>query len=438
MTGGPAEEDTFGADQIVGANAVGRRVTVQSYVLVPTTATSATIVVAVRSQMRVLFGAARSINVGLSERQPIVNTASFVRETVTVVDPAHPAAAPRTMLRVRYTYKTRAVVPRAVADNGTLPSATLFRTDYPSYAADIIRDCQDSASQGLTAGTIWYHFDPNLPACHAAIQTEVDRVATDRRLLRDPDHQLTTSESARRFMPVVMRLSALEGNEAAFPEYDRLYGDNRLVAYSFFGLDNATDPNDYGARNYFGYLRTLFVGQPGLRITSVSDGVNLLAASWQGRAITGVTYSRVIGWVLDATNYPAEVAVADRDAFRLQILRQWRDHTVTLGMTGRLTAGGTTRAVPIEIRTYYGDEEGAASAAAVRRYRAAFLDADVFQYTGHSHLGAGPLDPTNYRSTDFRNGYQIVMVNSCVSFNYYNQFFAMHPGGTANLDTITN
>ena len=25
-----------------------------------------------------------------------------------------------------------------------------------------------------------------------------------------------------------------------------------------------------------------------------------------------------------------------------------------------------------------------------------------------------------------------------VSFNYYNQFFRLHPGGSANLDTVTN
>ena len=62
----------------------------------------------------------------------------------------------------------------------------------------------------------------------------------------------------------------------------------------------------------------------------------------------------------------------------------------------------------------------------------------MFVYSGHSHLGSGPLDPSNYRASDFPNRYQIMMINSCVSFNYYNQFFRMHPGGTANLDTITN
>jgi hypothetical protein len=430
-------EDSFGPDQIVGANSVGKRVTVQGHVLVPVNSSQDTITAAVRSQMRVLFGAARSMNIALSERQPIINTASFVRETVTVVDPANPSARPRTMWRVSFTYRARAVVPRDIADQGRVPTATLFQS-YSRYAADIIRDCQPADTQQLGAGTIWYHFNPGLSTCSAAIQSELDRIESDRRELTDPDHQVTVSETQRRFIPVALDLSPLESNEEAYPEYDRLFADNRFVAYSFFGLDNGNDPWDYGGRNYFSYLRAMMAGQSGLHVTNVSGGVDLLAVSWRGVPVTGVTYERVFQWVLEGRNYPANVSATDVNAFRLQVLRQWRDHYVTLGMTSRLTMNGTTRDVPIEIRTYYGDEEGAAAAAAVRRYRAAFADADVFQYSGHSHLGAGPLDPANFRSSDFPNRYQIAMVNSCVSFNYYNQFFRMHPGGTANLDTISN
>ena len=74
----------------------------------------------------------------------------------------------------------------------------------------------------------------------------------------------------------------------------------------------------------------------------------------------------------------------------------------------------------------------------MQRYKRAFQEVDVFQYTGHSHLGSGPLDARNYAASDFPNRYQILMVNSCVSFNYYNTFFEMHPGGSRNLDTVTN
>ncbi len=79
-------EDEWGADQIVGSNSVGRRMAVEGFVYVPTTATQSAIVSAVTSQMRVLFGAARTNDIGLSERQPVINAASFRVDTVTVVD----------------------------------------------------------------------------------------------------------------------------------------------------------------------------------------------------------------------------------------------------------------------------------------------------------------------------------------------------------------
>ena len=50
-------EDEWGADQIIGANSVGRRMAVEGFVYVPTTASQSAITSAVASQMRVLFGA---------------------------------------------------------------------------------------------------------------------------------------------------------------------------------------------------------------------------------------------------------------------------------------------------------------------------------------------------------------------------------------------
>ncbi len=426
-------EDEWGADQIVGANSVGRRMAVDGYVYVPTTATQSAVVAAVTSQMRVLFGAARTADIGLSERQPVINTASFRTDTVTVVDPARPTTT-RTLKRVRYTYRTRAVVPRALETASTVPTATIFPTTYSTRAAEIIRSCHAADAQSVTAGSIWYHFEPTLSTCAAAIEAERARIEADRRTLATPDRQITESEAARLYLPVVMSFSPLEGNNAASPEYHRLYEDDRFVAYSFFGLDREDDPYDYGGKNYFTWLRTVTRAQPALRM-SVPDGTNLLSVRWNGRDISNVTFARVMGWVLDNADFPAEVT--DRNAFRLQVLRQWRNHYVHLSMSATVVTQGRSRTVPIELRTWYGDEE-VDQASAARRYRAAFGDADVFQYTGHSHLGFGPLDPQNYAASVFPNKYQLMMVNSCVSFNYYNQFFRLHPGGTANLDTITN
>ena len=435
-TGYAPGEDEWAADQIVGSNAVGRRMTLEGYVYVPVGATQATITAAVSSQMRVLFGAARSNDIGLSERFPVINAASFRTDTLTVVDTAHPGSATHAVTRVRYTYRTRAVVPRTLENASTVPTATLFPVGYASRSAEIIQRCQDPDTQALTAATIWYHFHPALDACAAAIDAERAQIDADRRLLTNADRQVTASEAARLYLPVTMQLVPLEGNAQASPEYHRLYEDDRFVAYSFFGIDREDDPYDYGAKNWFTWLRTLTAAQPTLRF-SVPDGTDLLRVVWNGQPVAGVTWPRVTAWVLDDAGYPAEVSAADRRAFRLQVLRQLRGHYVHLGTTLRVTTQGRTRAVPVELRTYYGDEE-IDQRSAVRRYTAAFADADVFQYTGHSHLGRGPLDPTNYAASVFPDKYQLMMVNSCVSFNYYNQFFRMHPGGTANLDTITN
>jgi hypothetical protein len=429
-------EDDWAADQIVGASSVGRRMAVEGFVYVPVNSVQSAISAAVAAQMRVLFGAARSNDIGLSERQPIVNAASFRRDTVTVVDPAAPGAAPRTLWRVRYTYRSRAVVPRSLENASTVPTATVFPTALGSRAAAVIARCQDPDTRNLSAATVWYHFHPALAECAADIEAERQQIDADRRRLANPDREVTASEVGRLYLPLTMAFTPLESNEAASPEYHRLYEDDRLVAYSFFGLDRESDPYDYGAKNYFTWLRTLTRAQPALRF-SVPDGTNLLAVSWNSRPLAGVTYERVIAWVLDDTGYPTEVAAADQRAFRLQVLRQWRGHFVHLTMSAQVSTAGRARAVPIELRTYYGDEEINQRAAA-QRYAAAFRDADVFQYTGHSHLGAGPLDPANYSAATFPDKYQLMMVNSCVSFNYYNQFFRLHPGGTANLDTITN
>ncbi len=182
--------------------------------------------------------------------------------------------------------------------------------------------------------------------------------------------------------------------------------------------------------------RTVTRAQPTLRYT-VPDGTNLLAVTWNGRPIANVTYERVLGWILDNANYPTEVTTANRNAFRLQVLRQWRGHYVHLGMNVTVSTAGRSRPATVELRTWYGDEE-VDQRSASQRYAVAFREGDVFQYTGHSHLGYGPLDPGNYSASTFPDRYQLMMVNSCVSFNYYNQFFRLHPGGTANLDTITN
>src|SRR5439155_19877449 len=86
----------------------------------------------------------------------------------------------------------------------------------------------------------------------------------------------------------------------------------------------------------------------------------------------------------------------------------------------------------IELQTYFGAEEDPTP------HKRAIKTSDIFIYNGHSYIGYGPLDPSNFRASDFPASYQVIVVNGCISFNYYDHYFNMKSGGTKNLETITN
>lgn len=436
--GAEAPEDLT-VSELTGANAVGRNATVQSYVLVRVGASDSEIQRAAVQQLRPLFGAMKAQDIGLANRldsptaTSFIDVSSFQRDTVDVIDPARPEAPVSQMLRVRFTYRDRAVVNLRHQSRRAWSTSSLFG-EYNSHASEIVERCQ-SEHQDWGASGIWYNFEPHLSSCQSLISAEVTRLAAERRRLRNGDREITVGESTRWFTPITIRFTAISRTETKYPDYHRVWEDGRLVIGSYFGEDKHDDPNDYGARNLFQYLRAVLQARPELRVSA--PGTDLTTVDFGAAPVTNVTPLQVAGWILDRTGYPSAVPYAMRDAFRLAVIRQWRDKTITLSAPVTVTHNGTTRTGSAEIRVFYGDEESSGSGA-VQRYQAAFRDVDVFQYTGHSHLGSGPLDARNYSASSFPNRYQILMVNSCVSFNYYNAYFDLHPGGTANLDTVTN
>ncbi len=425
--------------ELTGANAVGRNATIESYVLVRVGASDSEIQRAAVQQLRPLFGAMKAQDIGLANRldsptaSSFIDVSTFQRDTVDVIDPARPEARVAQMQRVRFTYRDRAVVNLRHQSRRAWSTSSLFG-DYNSHSSEIVQQCQ-SEHQDWGASGIWYNFEPHLSACQALINAEVTRLAAERRLLHNGDREITVGESTRWFTPITIRFTAISRTETKYPDYHRVWDDGRLVIGSYFGEDKHDDPNDYGARNLFQYVRTISQARPELRASA--PGTDLTTVTGGGVTVNNVTLAQVTQWMVDKTNYPSQLSFAMRDAFRLAVIRQWRDKTITFSAPTNVTINGTARAGTAEVRVYYGDEESFGSGA-VQRYQAAFREVDVFQYTGHSHLGSGPLDARNYSSSSFPNRYQILMVNSCVSFNYYNTYFDMHPGGTANLDTVTN
>ncbi len=428
-------------DAITGANAVGRTITIRSYVYVRVGATDREVQQAAVNQIRPLFGALKAFDIGLGNRldtptaPSLIDATTFQRDTVNVIDPMRPDQSVGQMQRVRFTYSDRATVHNRYSSRRAFPTVALFG-DYNAHSADIINNCQ-SEHRDWGASGIWYNYEPHLSACDARIKMETSRIDTERRQLRNPDREITVSERDRWFLPLSLSLKTIARSENKYPDYHRMLDDNRVVIGSFFGEDKHDDPNDYGARNYFTYIREVLRVRPELRVTATSPTTDLTTVTFNGQTVSNVTPQQVAGWIVDNTGYPS--FVTDRNAFRLQVIRQWRDKLVTLSTPATMTVSGMRKSVTLEVRVFIGDEESwSGSSAAVQRYKRAFQEVDVFQYTGHSHLGSGALDARNYAMADFPNRYQIMMVNSCVSFNYYNTFFEMHPGGTRNLDTVTN
>ena len=94
--------------------------------------------------------------------------------------------------------------------------------------------------------------------------------------------------------------------------------------------------------------------------------------------------------------------------------------------------GAAAKPFTIQLLTYFGADGDSA------QHKRAIKNSDVFVYNGHSYIGYGPLDPSNFSASDFPSTYQVLVVNGCVSFNYYDHYFQLKPGGTKTLDTITN
>jgi hypothetical protein len=69
----------------------------------------------------------------------------------------------------------------------------------------------------------------------------------------------------------------------------------------------------------------------------------------------------------------------------------------------------------------------------------AIKNSDVVVYNGHSYIGYGLLDPSNFTPDDFPASYQIMFANGCVSYNYYEKdHFPLKQGGSKNLKLVAN
>ena len=435
-------EATTSEEDLTSATALERRATWQSYVYVPVNSNDQTVAKEIQRQVKSAIGALRAPEVALQDRDSLSNLdpKGWKKTELTVVDQGKPTG--QKVWRVQYPYSDVALVRAKSPAAANMDSYLLFG-DYTQRRDEINATCSDDAK--TAADSLWFHFAPNLAKCKTAIAKEIDAINLAQKGL-DLSKLVALSEVQRRYLPVRMKLEPVKAPPVTYPDYDKLWGfgtdRTKVVAYAFFGVDaDELNPSDISAVEHFRFLRTLRARLPKLTVTQTEPYALLLDYTVAGKKITA-TYDDLANWIVDNSGFPKAItAAADREDLRRQVVARFAEHTIVWTAPVTVSLAGQSRDMTLEIRTFWGYEDGNPEwrQKATWRYLEAFWHSDIFLYQGHSHFGHGPLEPISYKSENFPNRYQVMLINSCVSFNYYDvDFIKMHPGGSKNLDVVVN
>lgn len=407
----------------------------------PDAADDPSILRAARAQAQTAFGPLRTSDMAVKSRElREIDTSTFVKRSVKVVG----GASPREMIEVKYTYRDDAVVGTSYARRSSAPLA-LMSPNYRSELERVLRECTTNDAEARDfASTVWYVFEPKLSQCQAAIVAEQARVDADRASLADPEHEVPESQVNRLYWPITAKLGADKTNRGdSYPDYHRLYRGgvkpNKLVISLVFGLIDHGGAGGPSADYNWGELMTTLAetmdSQGGeWRVTSDGpDRVDLGSFKLSsGKEIKNASIQELVRVKTGGSS----LGLSRDEGIELQrqlsdrIHRRW----FTLERSMKVAVGAEApRDFAVDLMIYW----GAASDPSPHRF--ATKNSDVFLYNGHSSIGYGPLDPKNFASTDFPSTYQILWIDGCVSYNYYNKdYVPLKVGGTANLDLITN
>jgi hypothetical protein len=444
---GPLDDWRGGSDPITSVEGSEFTIDYDSFVYVPAGADDDHVRWQIQRQVKSSLGALREVGIGVLDRDAERNLdpSGWTRTPLTVVEAdGAPAEA---IERVTFHYHDAALVEDDDSPSGPLQLSLLFG-DYAARRDELVPACSDDAD--AAADSLWYHYSPGRYGCRTMIAGERDAINAANGELDDATTTISRSDVERRFVTTLAALTPVDDPPELYPEYDLLWGfrgntaRTKVVVYSFFGVDrDEADPHDYGLREMMRFQRTLRDRFPELRVVHTEPFAMLLDFWIDGRLVEDVSFDDVERWILDGTGFPDEVGSDPglRAALLAQVVERFSEHWIYWQLPVTVGLGDQTRDMTVEIRTFYGYEDGSFEARqhATWRYLEAFWHGDVFAYTGHSHFGHGPLAPFYYRGENFPWRYQVMLVNSCLSFNYYDQdFIDVHPGGSANLDIVTN
>ena len=442
----PGEEDLLDNDDLTSLTAVEKALSFDSYVDLPASTADAQIDQAVHASLRAAFGAFRTAGVGLNDRELRHNLdpSKYVKTALTLAS----GASQTRYVRVRYHYTDRAVVAKGDASRTTMKIATLA-PDYQTNRIAELLDTDGCSDGGHEAAEFrdaaWYIFNPNTSRCLQANAAEQKAIDAERTALTLAAGQIGPKEARRLFFPALVKLDPVAGAPLKYPEYDRLLGltlasKSKLIVQGINGqLADWADPNavkgldDEGYTEFLKQLRIILAARPELKTTSVSGGTDLFHYTVEGKQVTA-GWSDLFKWNLDGAGFPSGFSsYAQQRALLQAVYDKVFQKQIVFQAPMVVKSGATSKKITVEVRMYYGDD-GSSS----EPFRAAFKEADVFVYNGHSYIGHGPMDPGNFRASDFKKGYQILVFDSCVSFNYYEKGFIDLKSGTRNLDLITN
>lgn len=431
-------------EDLTSLTARGRALKFTGAVYVTQGASDSTILETIRDQTQTAFGPLRNAEVGVNSRElKDLNPATFTKADVQVVDEA---GAITTMTRVTYTYTDTAVVPVSMAKKSSLALGVLGK-NYQAQSKRILQECTENSQHDRDfEGSIWYVFNPLLSSCKAAMTAEQKAIDEKRAKLPDPKAQLPKAEIDRLYIPLTVSLSGNKTNSGtSYPEYDRLYAGgvkkdtlvigmvNGLLADWSAGEMHDTIDDD-GYTQWFDGLDVIFSSRPGFELTSVEPAEDLSTLTVDGKAYTGLSFKQFMQWERSGSGFPAGTTSTQRRALRVAAGKKLANHWLTFTLPVKASIGGAPeRDVKIELVSYFGAGSDSGP------HKRAIKNSDVYIYNGHSYIGYGPLDPSRFSPDDFPASYQIMFIDGCVSFNYYEKdYIPLKQGGTQNLDLITN
>ncbi len=453
-----SSEDDGADDALTSRTALERKLAFEGVVYVAPGTANEAIVARAENQAKTAFGALRTSGMMASTREMhAVDPATFKTREVRVVDAKTPDAPGDPMLEVRYTYTDQVLVEEK-AKNRTSYSLAVLSPDWESDLEKPTAACVDKERedrQDSRDGFLWYYFNPTLDSCRAAMKTEQAAIDRDKAKLEkakpavaeaatpapsSAPARIPKSQIMRRYYPTNVALETVATHEGAtYPEYDKLFRGgveaNKLKIGVLVGrLEHEFVPadEDGGYWEWLSTLDTLFTDQKGFTLKSIEpqeDLANLVAGQ---KTFQNLTFNDYIGWTL-YDRYPTNLNSAQKKAVRVAGGAKLDKHFLTFEKKVKVAIGNEApRDFVIQLNTYFGVETD------VSVYKRMMKTNDVFVYNGHSYLGDGPLDPSNFTASDFPSSYQLWFLDGCISYNYYNHDYFPLKGGAANLDLILN